>query len=111
MESTISYAKDIKIEKSTDRLYIRSYTEDDYENCLSLYSDPILTQFFDHGKPRTKLEIDRYIEKRGRFFLKKDLPFGLFSVFLSDRVTFIGQVYSSRMKIKNQACQKILRFV
>lgn len=92
MESCINLSKAVFIEKNTDRLYIRSYTSDDYEDCLSLYSNPVLTRFFDHGKPRTKTQIDAYLKERGDYFFQKGLPFGLFSVFLKNNGTFIGQI-------------------
>jgi len=92
MGSSIISPNFLTIEKYTTRLYIRSYNEYDYEDCLSIYSDPELTRFFDHGKPRSKFEIDAYLEERGLYFSQRDLPFGLFSVFLKDGVTFIGQV-------------------
>ena len=92
MRNSIELAKAIFIQKTTDRLYIRSYNSSDYSNCLLLYCSPILTQFFDHGESRTKTEIDAYLEKRGGYFFQKGLPFGLFSVFLKDKRTFIGQV-------------------
>lgn len=82
----------LTIETETPRLYIRSYHTCDYEDCLAIYSNPELTHFFDHGEPRAKAEVDEYIASRGLYFFEKGLPFGLFSVFLKDYKTFIGQV-------------------
>lgn len=92
MGNSISIPQIVKIEKTTERLYIRSYDRSDYENCLLLYADPVLTHFFDHGKPRSKDEINTYLAERGDFFFQKGLCFGLFSVFLKDKKTFIGQI-------------------
>ncbi|PCI77780.1 hypothetical protein COB21_02600 [Candidatus Aerophobetes bacterium] len=83
---------ELRIENYTDRLCIRAYTEEDYEDSLSIYSDPELTQFFDHGKPRSKLEVDIYLEERSSGLKKRGLPLGLFSVFLKDNSIFLGQV-------------------
>lgn len=92
MENSHTSSLPLIIESNTERLYIRSYTDNDYLSCLLIYSDPDLTRFFDHGKPRTKAEIDTYIEERGVYFFQKGFPFGLFSVFLKDSLNFIGQV-------------------
>ena len=91
MKSNTPFVRALTIEKSTHRLYIRSYSIDDKE-CFAMYSDPDLTRFFDHGQPRTKTEIDIYLEERGAYFFQQGLPFGLFSVFLKHSLTFIGQV-------------------
>ena len=81
----------IDIQGFTNRLFIRSYQDEDYKACLSLYSDPVITRYFDHGEPRSRSEIDAHIQERGRFFFDKGEPFGLFSVFLRTDNQFIGQ--------------------
>jgi len=82
----------LSIESFTDRLFIRSYSEEDFERCLSLYGDKEITKFFDHGQPRTKEEIFEYVQNRGGKYFDLGEPYGLFSVFLQKSNTFIGQV-------------------
>lgn len=79
-------------EYTTSRLYIRRCCAIDYEDCFSIYSDPELTQFFDHGEPRSQKEVEQYLFQRNQLFLDRREPFGLFSVFLRDSLIFIGQV-------------------
>lgn len=76
----------------TTRLFIRSYLAEDFEKCSALYGDKELTKFFDNGKPRTEKQIIDYIEERGCRYFKRGQPFGLFSVFLKDDNSFVGQV-------------------
>jgi ribosomal-protein-alanine N-acetyltransferase len=90
--SIYKHADQLSIEGFTDRLFISSYTHEDFERCLSLYGDKELTQYFDHGRPRTPKEIFEYVRERGRRYFDQGLPFGLFSVFLKDTNTFVGQV-------------------
>jgi len=82
----------VLIKSSTPRLQIKSYDPSDYKNSFSMYTCPILTRYFDHGKPRTKPEVDTFISKRGTYYFNKGTPFGLFSVFLKENNAFIGQV-------------------
>lgn len=84
--------KPMVIKEFTSRLCIKSYDPSDYPYCLTVYSDPQLTRFFDHGRPRTQAEIKAYIEERGSYFFDQGIPFGLFSVFLKEDASFIGQV-------------------
>ncbi len=81
-----------KINFQTERLSIQSYEDKDYAQCVELYSDADLTKFFDHGRPRTPLEIDNYIDERSRLYQRQNLPFGLFSVFIKKCNSFAGQV-------------------
>lgn len=92
MKNDMIATKPLIIERTTRRLFIRSYNGDDYEDSLFLYSDPELTHFFDHGKPRTISEIKNYLAERGSHFFEAGCPFGIFSVFLKDDLTFIGQI-------------------
>ena len=82
----------IQVEIETERLYIISYRDEDFENCLSLYSDEILTKHFDHGKPRSKTEIEKYLYERGKKFSNEGYPLGLFSIFNKQDMSFLGQV-------------------
>ncbi|MBS0615704.1 MAG: GNAT family N-acetyltransferase [Verrucomicrobia bacterium] len=90
--SFFSHGHRLLIEGFTERLYIRSYQDSDLESCLDLYSDEEITKYFDNGKPRTAQQILEYIKERGRRYFDRGEPFGLFSVFLKDSFTFIGQV-------------------
>lgn len=80
------------VEADTPRLFIKSYTPHDFEECVTLYGNSHITKYFDHGAPRTRSEVKSYVNQRGTFFLDNKEPFGLYSVFLQDRCTFIGQV-------------------
>lgn len=82
----------LKVEIETDRLYLRSYEESDFENCVLLYGDEKLTKYFDHGKPRSREEVKVYTQKNGASRFKIDDPFGLFSVFDKASGLFAGQV-------------------
>ena len=82
----------ISIEAHTDRLYIRSYLEKDFDESSFLYSDKELTQFFDHGEPRKKNEIYDYLEERGCRYFNQGVPFGIFSLFLKETNQFVGQI-------------------
>lgn len=82
----------VQIEGVTARLFIRSYKSKDYDLSASLYRDPVITRYFDHGQPRTPEEINTYIKGRGTTYFQKGLPYGLFSVFLKDSGQFIGQI-------------------
>ncbi len=82
----------LSIEGYTNRLFIHSYLDTDFENCLALYCDEEITKFFDNGKARTEQETFDYIQERGSRYFDEGLPYGLFSVFLKENDTFIGQV-------------------
>lgn len=83
---------DLKIEIETERLCICSYKEDDFENFVKLYSDEKLTKYFDHGKPRSRLEVKKLTDENGSKFFKNGEPFGLFSIFQKKDMAFIGQI-------------------
>lgn len=80
----------LEIGIETENLLIKSYNKNDFKLCLKLYSDPQITKYFDFGIPRTEPEIIE-LTKRGRSFFDKKLPFGLFSIFLKETGSFIGQ--------------------
>lgn len=82
----------VQVEIETPRLLIRSYQANDFENCLALYGNPKVTKFFDHGKPRSKEEVRDLVREKGVKYFKKQKPFGLFSIFLKNSMTFIGQI-------------------
>ena len=82
----------LSIESFTDRLYIRSYLKEDFDQCLLLYSDKELTKFVDRGEPRNEKEIYEYVEERGDRYFNQGQPFGIFSIFLKENKTFVGQV-------------------
>ncbi len=82
----------LSIEGKTNRLFIRSYLDVDFNDCLALYSDKEVTKYFDHGEPRSERAIFEYIQERGRRYFDCGEPYGLFSVFLKDSSIFIGQV-------------------
>lgn len=95
LEYNINISKKNKcfcVESETERLVIKDYRESDFENSVSLYNNPELTKFFDHGEPRTLNEIREYIAKRGRCYFEKNEPFGIFSIFKKNNQCFIGQV-------------------
>lgn len=94
-EQKISLSHDgghLSVTGTTDRLFIRSYLIADFGSCLKLYGDPETTKFFDHGRPRSSQEVFEYIQERGSRYFDQDQPYGLFSVFLKETETFIGQV-------------------
>ena len=82
----------VVIEGFTNRLIIRSYSGEDFNECLALYGDKEITKYFDHGKPRIGNEIFEYVQSRGSKYFENGEPFGLFSVFLRDNNCCIGQV-------------------
>lgn len=86
------YQIQTETECHTKRLYVRQFQESDYKQSVLLYSDPVLTKFFDHGEPRNVIEIDDYLDTRAACYFEKGMPFGIFSVFLDSCRTFIGQV-------------------
>ena len=82
----------LRSEIRTERLYIRSYEETDLKESVDLYGDPILTKYFDHGKPRSKEETERMVYERGILHSRSGLGFGLFSIFHQDNGAFMGQI-------------------
>lgn len=82
----------VKVEIETSRLVIRSYDNSDFENCLALYGDPIVTKLFDFGKPFTKEEVLELVLEKGHSLFRKKIPLGLFSIFLKEDMSFVGQV-------------------
>lgn len=81
----------VQVEIETPRLLIRSYHVQDFEECVALYGNTKITKFFDHGKPRSRNEVKKLIREKTGYF-KKGQPFGLFSIFLKNSMTFIGQI-------------------
>lgn len=82
----------LSIEGWTERLFIRSYLDIDFRECIGLYSDKEITKYFDHGKPRNSQEIFEFVQERGSRYFERGKPYGLFSIFLKDISIFIGQV-------------------
>jgi RimJ/RimL family protein N-acetyltransferase len=82
----------LKVKIETENLYIYSYSEKDFEECVRLYGDEIVTKYFDHGKPRSRVEVENYIAEKGNKHFNKGEPFGLFSIFDKHTGVFIGQV-------------------
>lgn len=82
----------LNVEIETERLFIHSYRENDFENCLTLYGDEGLTKYFDHGKARKKYEIEELVLKKGSKYFIEGKPFGLFSIFCKKGMAFIGQI-------------------
>ncbi len=75
----------------TSRCLIKSYKTEDYDKCLSLYGDPLLSKYFDYGKPKTEEEVRDLIKNRSEEFQKERIPLGLFSIFDKFSGEFIGQ--------------------
>ncbi|MCP5469716.1 MAG: GNAT family N-acetyltransferase [Chlamydiales bacterium] len=83
----------VSVHIETERLSIRSYEPDrDYIDCVSLYGDPILTKYFDFGRPYTPEEVKEMTYERGCRFFRNGELLGLFSVFEKSSGSFIGQV-------------------
>jgi RimJ/RimL family protein N-acetyltransferase len=82
----------LRVEIETERLYIRSYKDDDFENSAILYSYETLTKYFDHGKPKSRLEVENLINDKGSKYFDRGEPFGLFSIFQKKSMAFIGQI-------------------
>lgn len=81
----------VEVEIHTERLLIRSYKLEDFEKSLSLYGNASLVQFFDHGKPRSKEEVEILINQSTLYFAKGE-PFGLFTVISKDTGCFLGHI-------------------
>lgn len=82
----------VRVEIETKNLHIKSYSDSDFENCVALYGNETITKFFDHGKPRSRLEVEQYIQEKSDRFFNNGEPFGLFSIFDKENMAFIGQV-------------------
>lgn len=82
----------VQVEIETERLCIRSYDENDFKNCVSLYSNNKITKYFDRGMARNELEIRRLVEEKGIKYFTQGKPFGLFSIFHKNSMTFMGQI-------------------
>jgi RimJ/RimL family protein N-acetyltransferase len=82
----------VNVEIETNRLFIRSYRETDFEDCVLLYGDKLITKYFDHGNPRNRNQVRELIQERGDKYFSTGKPFGLFSVYLKESMDFIGQV-------------------
>ena len=64
IEPRISFSSEsnvLLIEIETEELYIRSYRNNDFEDCVALYGDEKLSKYFDHGQPRSRLEVEDLI--------------------------------------------------
>ncbi|MFZ0565209.1 MAG: GNAT family N-acetyltransferase [Chlamydiales bacterium] len=83
---------ELQVKIETQRLYICSYQDNDFENCVSLYGNKEITKYFDHGKARSRVEVENLISERGKTYFIKGQPFGLFSVFSKYSMNFMGQV-------------------
>lgn len=76
----------------TERLLIRSYQDEDFEDCVQLYGDKALIKYFDYGVVRNRDEVKSLITEKTYGYSNIKKPFGLFSIFLKDGMTFIGQI-------------------
>ncbi len=83
--------KSLQVQIETERLYIHSYRDNDFENCLSLYGDQEITKYFDYGKPLSRDEVNQLILEKGHKYFAKGEPYGLFSIFNKEDMSFIGQ--------------------
>ncbi|CAM0116896.1 GNAT family N-acetyltransferase [Rhabdochlamydiaceae symbiont of Dictyostelium giganteum] len=81
-----------QVEIETERLFIRSYKSEDFQKYVQLYGDAAITKYFDHGKPKTKFEVNTLISQKGAAFFIQGKPFGFFSIFNKDGLDFIGQI-------------------
>jgi [ribosomal protein S5]-alanine N-acetyltransferase len=93
-ESNICFSSEknaLKVEIETERLLIQSYKNDDFEECVKLYGDARITQYFDHGKQRSREEVKALMKEKTKFFQNLE-PFGIFSIFNKKDMTFLGQI-------------------
>lgn len=86
-----SIQEKIHVEIETERLFLKSYSNEDFENCVRLYGDERLAKFFDHGKPRSREEVEDLIFQKNSYFLEGVMPLGLFSIFDKGENRFLGQ--------------------
>ncbi|MGH2611414.1 MAG: GNAT family N-acetyltransferase [Rhabdochlamydiaceae bacterium] len=82
----------LQIKMETERLFICSYRDSDFEDCVSLYSNKEITKYFDYGKARTRHEVTSLIREKGSKYFSRGKPFGLFSIFRKNDMAFIGQI-------------------
>jgi len=87
----LKYKKHLQVKVETKRLIIYSYHKSHFDDCLALYGDPVLTKYFDHGKPRSNEEVKQLIKEKADKYFDHGLPFGLFSIFDKENGNFIGQ--------------------
>lgn len=81
----------VRIKIETERLFINSYSDKDFENCVLLYGDEKLSKYFDYGKSRSQEEVAELVVQRSLNFLNQRIPLGLFSVFDKVEGKFLGQ--------------------
>ena len=89
--SISSTNKGLCIQIETKNVYIRSYRDEDSKDCFILYKNPIITRYFDCGRPKTEKEIETLIQERGLKYSASGIPFGLFSLFYNKDGCFMGQ--------------------
>lgn len=82
----------LQVRIETERLYILSYEDSDFENYLSLYSNETITKYFDHGKTRSRNEVEELIKKKGKKYFINKKPFGFFSIFNKKDMAFMGEI-------------------
>jgi RimJ/RimL family protein N-acetyltransferase len=80
----------ITAEILTERIHMRLFQKEDFEDALKIYSDKKLTRLFDFGKPLSNKEIENLVEKRAYVFSKKGMPLGIFSAFYIATEEFMG---------------------
>ncbi len=87
-----SFDDAMRIQIETDRLYISSYRDEDFQNSAALYGNPTATTYFDSGKPRSQKEVRDLVDDIGHKHFSKGEPFGLFSIFKREDRTFVGHI-------------------
>lgn len=75
----------------TERLLIRPYQEQDFENSLAIYGNQELVKLFDHGKSRNLDEV-KILVSQGTDYFMQGKPFGLFSIFSKEHASLIGHI-------------------
>lgn len=91
---SVSYVyegKSVEVKIETENLIIRSFREEDLDECISLYGDAKLTRYFDHGRPYSREEVIQLFKKGKQYFQAGKL-LGLFSIFDKATLEFVGQV-------------------
>jgi RimJ/RimL family protein N-acetyltransferase len=84
-------SKTLQIAFETNRLYVHSYKEEDFEKSLELYGDAQITKYFDYGRPFSSNEVKEWTLKCAQF-PKEGHPFGLFSLFTKEEKDFVGHL-------------------
>jgi RimJ/RimL family protein N-acetyltransferase len=82
----------LKVLIETHRLSIESYQSSHVSKSISLYSDPIITRYYDTGKPKPLYKILSFVQSSGIETFEKGEPFGLFSIFKKATHDFIGHI-------------------